>query len=201
MKRKSLILSLASLVLIVTSLIMLGVTYGWGADLVNLGNGTISVGDLRYTQTGSFVTDGTIVHPMEELIDTNISIDNQSSIESQLRVKITYTKITNPTGDSLVIEEDYVYTDDTSEHISVIFDSAFTYDSGYWYSNGTTGVLSANSGNLAIISSIIYDGENTNIDYVGQDVAISVTIEVKQNDNVTWTELVGYDFSTGNPAS
>ena len=170
--KKRVIVSMISLILILSSLVMLGITYGWLADVIDIGSGTISVGDLRYTENGEFVSNGTIIHPNEELIQTNIDLTNSSPITSQLRVKITYTKITNPGGVGLVIENDYIYTDDPSEHITVVFDSSFTYDTGYWYYNGTSGELAANSGLLPSISSILYDGENTNIDYVGQNFAV-----------------------------
>lgn len=200
MKKKNLLILLISLTFILASLTILGITYGWIADVIDVGDSTISVGDLRYSQNGAFITDGTIIHPNEELIDTDIDVTNSSPISSQLRVQITYTQITNPGGAGLVITQGYIYTDSVDEHISVVFDSSFTYDNNYWYYNGTTGTLAANSGLLEIISSIQYAGENTNIDYVGQDVAITVTIQVKQSDNSTWTDLVGYDFSTGEPS-
>ena len=197
--KKSLILSLASLFLIITSLILLGITYGWYGDVIDFNSGVISVGDLRYSQNGEFIANDTIIYPSLELLSTDIDVTNESPIESQLRIKITYTRITNPEGAGLVTETDYVYTDALTEHISVDFDSTFVYDTGYWYLNGTTSTILAESGTIALISSIIYAGENTNIDYVEQDVAVSVTIEVKQDDNVTWSELIGYDFLTGNP--
>ncbi len=199
MKRKNLLAVLVSLVFILASLTILELTYGWIADVMDIGSGQVSVGELLYTQEGAFISDGTIIHPNEELIATDIDVTNASLIESQLRVQITYTKITNPSG-TLVIENNTVYTDSVDEHISVTFDSSFTYSSDYWYYNGTSGTLAANSGLLEIISSIIYDGDNTNIDYVGQNVSISVVIQVKQSDNATWVDLVGYDFTTGEPA-
>lgn len=197
--RKRLLLPLTSLLLIITSLIILGITYGWFADIIDFGPGVISVGDLRYSENGAFIADGTVIYPGLELVDTSIEVTNQSPIESQLRVQVTYTRITNPGGAGLVFEENYIYTDATTEHISVVFDSTFVYDTNYWYLNGTSSTIAANSGLISLISSVMYDGENTNIDYVEQSVAVSVTIEVKQDDNVTWAELVGYDFLTGEP--
>ena len=199
--KKSLVLSLASLFLVLSSLVILGITYGWFADVIDFGTGVISVGDLRYSQNGEFIADDTIIYPGLELVDTEIDVTNSSPIESQLRIQVTYTRITNPGGAGLVFEEDYIYTDATTEHISVVFDSTFVYDTEYWYLNGTTSSIAADSGLIELISSISYDGVNTNIDYVEQDVAISVTIQIKQNDSATWADLVGYDFSTGEPES
>jgi len=200
MKRKNLYMSLASLVLLLASFVMIGITYGWFAFIVDLNPGTLSVGDLRYTQSGSFITDEIIV-PGLELLDADIDIDNQSPITSQLRVKIEYTEITNPGGTGLVIDT-VILTDSANDHLVVEWDptSTFVYDTDYWYYNSTVSVIAATSGAIPILDSIKY-GLNTNIDYVGQAVSITVIIEVKQSDNVTWSELTSYDFSTGYPTT
>jgi len=197
MKKATLIMSIASSLLILASIMMIGISFGWFANVLNLNDGIISVGDLRYSETGAFITDDQVLQPGEELLDTAITLTNTSPIDSQMRVKISYTKITRPV-DVLVIETvDYADSDD---HLAVVFDSTFVFSSGYWYYNATDAVISANSGLIEIISSIYYDGDLTGIDYSGQTIEVTITIEVKQNDNVTWSELTSYDFSTGYPA-
>lgn len=197
MKKAPLIISIVSSLLVLASVLMIGFSFGWFADVIDLNDGTISVGDLRYSETGAFITDNQILQPGQELLDTAITLTNTSPIESQMRVKISYTKITRPV-DVLVIET--VNYSDTDDHLAVVFDSTFVYSSDYWYYNATDAVISANSGLIEMISSIYYDGEFTGIDYSEQTVSITVTIEVKQSDNVTWSELTSYDFSTGYPA-
>ncbi len=197
MKKTPLILSIFSSILIIASLVMLGISYGWFADVIDLNDGTISVGDLRYSETGDFITDNQIIQPGLELLDETITLTNTSPIESQMRIKISYTKITRPV-DVLVIET--VNYSNVDDHLSVTFDSTFVYSSDYWYYNATDAVISANSGLIEMISSIMYDGEYVGNDYAGQTVSITVVIEVKQSDNVTWAELTSYDFSTGYPA-
>ena len=198
MKKKTAYILLVSWVLFATSFLMIGMAFGWYADVLDLGSGTISVGDLRYSETGAFISNSQIIYPGEELIDTSISITNTSPIESQMRLKIEYTKVTRPV-DVLVIET-ATYANVAGDHINVTFDDTFVYSDGYWYYNATDAVISANSGLINIISSIYYDGEETGNDYAGQTVNVSVTIQVKQSDNVTWSELTSYDFSTGYPA-
>lgn len=199
MKRKSLYISLVSLFLILSSLLMLGITYGWLADVIDLSSGVISVGDLRYTKSGAFVSDDPtpIIYPGFEFVDTALSVNNQSPIESQLRVKITYTKITNDGG---LVTETVSYTDAVDDHLSVTFDSTFENSGDYWYYDATDYVIPTTSGDIDILSSIYYDGDLTGNDYNNASVTVTVTIEVKQNDNVTWAELATYDFSTGYPA-
>lgn len=200
MRRKSLIISLATIMLVIASLVMLGITYGWYGYIVDIGPNSISVGDLRYTnKTGAFISEDTILYPGMELLSTDISITNESPIESQLRVKIEYTKITNPGGTGLVTETDS-YTGAVDDHLAVTFDSVFVNNTDYWYLTSQEAVIAADSGLIAIISSISYDGDNTGNDYTQQTIEIVVTIEVKQSDNVNWATLATYDFSTGYPA-
>lgn len=200
MKKKSLIISLATIMLVIASLIMLGITYGWYGFIVDISPNTISVGDLRYTnKTGEFISEDTVIYPGLELLATDISITNESPIDSQLRVKIEYTKITNPGGTGLVIETT-AFTNAVDDHLDVTFDSVFVNNSDYWYLTGTEAVIAADSGLIEIISSILYDGNSTGNDYAQETIEITVTIEVKQNDNVTWATLATYDFSTGYPA-
>jgi len=200
MKRKSLYISFVSLVLILISMVMLGITYGWLADVIDLNSGIISVGDLRYTKSGAFVSDSPtpIIYPGFEFVDTALSVNNQSPIESQLRVEIEYTKITNPLG--VLTTETVSYTNAVDDHLSVTFDSTFVNSGDYWYYNTTDYVVLVTSGAINIISSIYYDGDLTGNDYNNASVTVTVTIEVKQSDNVTWAELTSYDFSTGYPA-
>lgn len=198
MRKKTLVIYLISSILFLSSLVMIGITFGWWAAVFDLNSGTVSVGDLRYTQDGAFIADDTVIYPGTELVDTDFSLTNESPIDSQMRIKISYTKITRPV-DVLVIET-VDYADAVDDHLSVTFDSTFVYSSGYWYYNGTSAVISADSGTIDLISSIAYDGDLTGNDYSQQSVSVTVTIEVKQNDNVTWSELTSYDFSTGYPA-
>lgn len=189
---------LASWVLFAAAFLMIGISFGWYADVFDLNSGTISVGDLRYSETGAFITDNQVIYPGLELVDTAITVTNSSPIDSQLRVKISYTKVTRPV-DVLVVQT-VNYANAVDDHLAVTFDSTFVYSDGYWYYNATDAVISANSGLISVLSSIQYDGDQTGNDYAGQTVGITVTIEVKQSDNVTWSELTSYDFSTGYPA-
>ncbi len=196
MKRKTLLFSLSSLVLFLASIVILGITFGWYSDVIDLNTGTVSVGDLRYTQTGDFITDGEIIYPGMELVNSSFSLTNESPISSQMRLKISYTKVNDP----LVGGVETVYTGAVDDHIAVTFDSTFVNSGDYWYYNSDVYEIASNSGAINLISSLYYDGNLVGNDYAQVNCTITVTIEVKQNDNVTWSELTSYDFSTGYPA-
>lgn len=212
MKKRIRIISISALFLIMISLAMIGITYGWLTHGIVFTSGNINVGDLRYTKSGTFITPDTIIVPGDNLIDQPFVINNLSPIASQLRVKITYTRITK-VGEVITPEADYVFKNDTDDHlaVAVTFTSTFTFTDGdlildefdddYWYFGSSDEIIPATSGDINLFSAIYYDGDKTSIDYNGQDVTVTVTVEVKQADNVTWSELTTYDFATGYPGS
>ena len=141
------------------------------------------------------------MYPDLELLDENITVTNSSTIASQMRIKIEYTKATNQSG--TIVTSDVLYANSVDDDLSVTIDSAFVHNStdDYWYYQDTTGVIAADSGLINIITSIDYDANEAGNDYAGITITITVTVEVKQSDNVTWTELTSYDFSTGYPST
>lgn len=197
--KKKLLFPIITLLLLMSSLVMIEVTFGWISDIIEFDNNSVAVGDLRYTKTGAFIGEELIIYPSMELLTEDITLFNESSIDSQMRLKISYTKITNPTGSELVIDT-VDYSDAIDDHLDVVFDSSMTYDTGYWYLGGTSFLIPADNGLIALISSIQYDGTLVGNDYSQQTVSITVTIEVKQNDHVLWSELTSYEFETGYPA-
>lgn len=177
---------------------MLSITYGWFTALFSIPDGEVGVGALDYTATGSFVADNTIFVPEEELVDTSFEVDNQSSLKSQLRIQITYTKVVNNAG--TITSSTQIYHDDLTDHLSVVMNENFVQSGDYFYFGGDTYDILTYSGVITLITSIVYDGNFAGIDYENMPISISITIQVKQADNVTWSDLAGYDFSTGLPA-
>lgn len=194
-KNKFILISSISLLVIIFGLIV-SITFGWLSIFNSSSGGTVSVGSLTYEKSGNFITDDQIIYPGMELLDSDFTLTNNSTIDSQLRIKIDYTKVTNP---GTIQVETVSYTDAVDEHLAVVFGTSFSYDNDYWYYNGLSGVVPAESGLMSLITSISYNGAFAGLDYSGQTVDIAVTIEVKQSDNVTWSELTTYDFQTGYP--
>ena len=198
MKRAIPFLVLGSVLLLLGSSILIAYTLGWIAPINTITTNHVAVGELRYTLSGSFITPSSIVAPGDELIDVGFSVDNASPISSRIRVQITYTTWDNVGG--VPTSATATYAGGSSEALAVTFASGFVYSDGYWYITDTSHELAANSGTQDLVSSIYYDGDNTDIDYAGQDVTVTLIIQVSQADNVTWTDLASYDFSTGYPA-
>jgi hypothetical protein len=198
MRNKTIVFSLLALVLFLASFLMVAITFGWITPFVSIPDNEVVVGELRYTKSGAFIGSSTILIPGEEMLASTIAIANASPIESQMRVKITYTAWTNIA--SVITESTETYQGSSTEPLHADFATGFIYASGYWYLTSTDYVFAVNSGNQNILTSIYYDGNNTGIDFSGRMVTVTVSIEVKQADNVAWSALTSYDFSTGYPA-
>ncbi len=200
---------MSSVIMILAIVAIIGFTYGWFAFGTTYTTNQVSVGSLQYTLSGSFIAEDSVIVPGENLVATPFEITNESPITSQMRIKITYTRVTE-VGGTPTPENGYVYKNDTDDHLSVTFSSTFTFTDGdatpdefdddYWYYGDSSTVIGIDSGLISVISDIHYDGAKTSVDYNGQDIVITVSIEVKQADAVTWSELVTYDFETGYPA-
>ncbi|MFA5068317.1 MAG: hypothetical protein WC466_09855, partial [Candidatus Izemoplasmatales bacterium] len=91
MKKKFTIILTSSLFLILASLALLGMTYGWFTMQTTFPSGVVSVGDLSYTQNGSLITDNSIVVPGQNIVSESLYFGNASSLDSQMRLKVTYT--------------------------------------------------------------------------------------------------------------
>ncbi|NLF49147.1 MAG: hypothetical protein GX582_05830 [Acholeplasmataceae bacterium] len=105
MKKKFTIILTSSLFLILASLALLGMTYGWFTMQTTFPSGVVSVGDLSYTQNGSLITDNSIVVPGQNIVSESLYFGNASSLDSQMRLKVTYTQITlenTPTNNHIV---------------------------------------------------------------------------------------------------
>ncbi|MBU1145053.1 MAG: hypothetical protein KJ971_04265 [Firmicutes bacterium] len=190
MKQKALIFSVISLVLALVSFVIIGISYGWIVQQTTLPSGEIGVGDLRYEKAGEFIAQDSIIVPSQELISTAFELTNNSPITSQMRMQIIYTKVTTSAND-------VVYSNAVDDHLTVLMNANFLYSSEYWYYTALDYVISAESGAISILTSMYYDGEFVGIDYSGVPLSVTVTIEVKQADNVSWVELTNYNFSTG----
>lgn len=183
---KSLFIIVAVFVLAIT------VTYAWIAYSESIDGGTVSAGQVDYSYSGAFIDGSEIIFPNKELLSQAISVDNQSTIDTQLRLTINYTLVEEVTSNK-------IYKDDVNDDLSVVFDSLFVLDGDYWYYQATDFSIET-TGLIDIISSIYYDGNSASNEYASETVNIQVLIQVKQADNVTWTDLATYDFETGNPS-
>jgi hypothetical protein len=203
MKRTLTILRLATILLFIGALIFVEATFGWFAKLVVVPKGEIGVGDITYSLTGAFIADDTLIVPGQELIQTPFVLDNNSSVDSQIRMKITYLGyVWNGVE---VVPEEQVYVSSEDDFLFVTVGTGFEVTGDYWYFSddplieGPDYVIDPETGIFTLLTSVFLNGATTNIDFADEVIWIRITVEVKQADNVTWSELVDIDFSTGEP--
>lgn len=203
MKRTLTVLRVAAILFFLGSMIFIEATFGWFAKLVVVPKGEIGVGDITYTLTGAFIADDTLIVPGQELVLTPFVLDNNSSVDSQIRMKITYLGyVWNGVE---VVPQVLTYVSSEDDFLFVTVGSGFVVTGDYWYYTddplilGPDYVLEPETGVFTLLSSVYLNGATTNIDFADEVVWIRITVEVKQADNVTWSELVDIDFATGEP--
>lgn len=193
MKNKVILSSLYSLGILLFAIVTIAITYSWLSKELILTTNTINIqiGEINYEKSGSWVSADTPIVPGNNLIAESIVLTNASSIATQLRMSITYTKY-DYVGEVLTAS-DVTYSG-SGDHIIVTMNEAFVYSSLFWYYTSTDYTIPDNSGAMTILSSLYYDGDIVSIDYASKPVNITITIQVKQKDNVTWNDLASYVF-------
>ena len=195
--KKSFILSI--IMLIATSLAVLGAAYGWFISSKAIENVTFDSGSIQYVLIGSLKDSSTsgVMIPGEELVvqDSAIGVENYSSIESQLRVKIAY---------QLEGEDVVVFTDDntnlssTTASIVGVIGEQFTYNAvdGYWYYYYEVGNMTIPAYDevssileIEIIHSLMINGHVTGSPFQAKDFAVTIIFEAKQKKNVEWEDI------------
>lgn len=196
--------SVSLLLLLAAFLLAASASYAWVAlHFAADEDGYFESGEIAYGYEGAFIPSDEVFVPSENLLRQTIRVNNQSSIETNLRMKISYTRI-YVDGSEQVITETVVYKDHSSDpvdpvnddHIDINFATAVTRVGDHYLVNNP---FSPNSGLRSLILSISYDGEYVNNQYASQIIEVSIVIDVRQADEVTWSELTTIDFETGYP--
>jgi len=191
MKNKAILTSLYTLGFALLALVTVAITYGWLSKEITVTSNTIQIGEISYDKSGSWILATNPIVPGTELIAESIVLTNTSSITTQLRMSIVYTKYDYVNEVLAEIDETYSGTND---HIVVSMNENFDYDALYWYYTSVDYHIPANSGAITIISSLYYDGDLVSIDYANKPVTITITLQAKQADNVYWSDLTTYVF-------
>jgi hypothetical protein len=199
MKKKIILLGLGIFVMLS---LLVTTTYAW---LTSSGskNSTYTVGNVTYTFGGDFLANNTIIVPGQELLSSSITTNNSSTVASNVRVKIAIT--IDSTNVTLSTSASGTATDAASL-VKVGFNSTdWVLDTdGCLYYKGkdsTTGKVAANtalsSEAQTIITSIVLNGATVGNAYAGKGVSISISLQAKQADYVTWDDLATINFETG----
>lgn len=155
----------------------------------------LTSGKINYLLSGNLVSvNDEVVLPGTELVENELRIENFSNVRTQLRISLRY----NFYDSNGIFHRDVMYdSSNSSSVLEVTMDEKWikgTSDNYYYY-NGESGVLNerttSNDENvLNLISSLKYKGASTTIQNSGKTVGVTILIEGKQADYVTWQQLV-----------
>lgn len=155
------------------------------------------------------------IYPGQNLVllnekDATLTMNNNSSIDTQIRVKIEYTSFASGNAKTVT------YSGDEDEDLEVSFVNPGQWlpnDNGmegtYFYyvgpdygSDKLTDIddvysISPSVANIRIIDSISYKQEIDTASYTGNEVTVNVIFEAKQADYVGWSTLASYQVNSG----
>lgn len=155
------------------------------------------------------------IYPGQNLVLVNnkesvITMNNNSSIDTQVRVRIEYTSYASGTAKTVT------YSGSADEDLHVEFSNPnqwLPYNNGmddtcFYYVGPNYGssvlkdvddVYSVTPAvpNLDIIKSVYYDKDINTVDYSGNEVTVNIIFEAKQADYVGWSTLGEYNVNTG----
>lgn len=180
-KRKVIYLVLSSLLLLTASI---AVVFAWLRDLEYTNTITLKSGKVEYQMVGSLASG--LVVPGQELIETPYQLTNKSTVDSQLRIKIEVIIVDDLTSNILYNGD----PDDARVIINIGLGTDFIKETdGFYYFDGMDDgiLLSSNTTPIAIISSVVLNGDYIHNNYAHDRVYINIVIQAKQ---------LGYDWQT-----
>ncbi|MGI6781487.1 MAG: hypothetical protein ACOX56_01420 [Acholeplasmataceae bacterium] len=192
MKKTRIIVIFISFIALIAASV--AVVFAWLVDIKTTDSITLKSGKVEYQFSGSTVT-GFVV-PGQNLVANQYQLVNNSTVDSQLRIKLSV----------FLDGEEIIYDGaEIDERVDIAFGLGADFVKGtgldkFYYYGGVDGtVLSTNTTPIVIVSSIILDGQYVRNTYSGKIIQILITIQAKQKDFVTWETLAteGINFQTG----
>lgn len=186
MKRKAILYILQAVLLMTTAVV---VVFAWLVDSKTTDQIILRSGKVEYILAGD--TAKGLVVPGQNLITTKYTITNNSTVDSQLRIKLTI-KLGD---DELALDDEKIFTT-----IGLGSDFTLREDKFYYYQDVEGVLLTTYKTPINIIETLILDGVYVQNEYSGQTVKLIITIQAKQADFVDWQTLIDEEinFQTGN---
>ena len=192
MGKKKFIAILALLFLAIAALTA-NLIVAWLTDTAQTGPTKFQLGDVEFTWDGEVRQD--LVVPGENIVATDYTLVNKSTIRTELRFKIE-------------IYSEYL-DDDGSDYVILTIDDGWVLeDDGFYYYRGSDTVVEEDkykilpeTETITVITGIELDGSKVGNDFSSSSFTITLVFEAKQSDYVDWDTLgqSNIDFSTGLP--
>ena len=194
MGKKKFIAILALLFLAIAALTA-NLIVAWLTDTAQTGPTEFQLGDVEFTWDGAVSQD--LVVPGENIVATDYTLVNASTIRTELRFKIE-------------IYSEYLGGDGSDYVILTIDDGWVLETDGFYYYRGSDTVFEEGkykilpeTETITVITGIELDGSKVGNDFSSSSFTITLVFEAKQSDYVDWDTLgqSNIDFSTGLPGT
>jgi hypothetical protein len=194
MGKKKFIAILALLFLAIAALTA-NLIVAWLTDTAQTGPTKFQLGHVEFTWDGEVSQD--LVVPGENIVATDYTLVNKSTIRTELRFKIE-------------IYSEYL-DDDGSDYVILTIDDGWVLETdGFYYYRGSDTVVDEDkykilpeTETITVITGIELDGSKVGNDFSSSSFTITLVFEAKQSDYVDWDTLgqSNIDFSTGLPGT
>ncbi len=168
-------------------LLILGIT-ALLLDIEETESVTFTSGKVSYTITGNIKT-GLIV-PGENLINTPITLTNNSTVSHTLRVSVELKLDSNAI--SLDGSDGYIALEDLTSNFSLESD-------GYYHYQELDYEIISSVNNIILISNLVLNGYQVQNQFNDKKFEVTIKLYVRQFDNISWEDLGSINFETGLP--
>lgn len=181
---------------LLTALTLITSTFAWITSLNRSGNIIFVTGEVKYVLTGS-LEEYDLIIPETPLIEDDIYVlSNQSSIDSELRIKILYQFSEDEEINEnawLLFDEKSIGDSPTNKLVGKLnSEGTFSYSDGFWYyskDNNST-ILAGEQVQITILEELYANGLACgNNECSKKNLYIKLIFQAKQKNYVTWAEL------------
>ena len=154
----------------------------WLQDTQTTEEVSFTLGKVEYSWAGD-LNDGPVV-PGQNIIDSPFTLSNFSTIDSELRVKLS-------------CDLQNINTCNLFSEIG-LGDNWVLKDDGYfYYLNNENTKIAPDNKIITVLESLVLDGNVVNNSYADMHIGLSLHFEAKQADYVTWEELGNTNINLG----
>ena len=180
---------------LLTALTLITSTFAWITSLNRSGNIIFVTGEVKYVLTGSLEEYDLIIPETPLIEDQPYVLTNQSSIDSELRIKILYQFSEEEIDENawLLFDEKSIGDSPTNKLGGKLnSEGTFSYSDGFWYyskDNNST-ILAGEEVQITILEELYANGLACgNNECSKKNLYIKLIFQAKQKNYVTWAEL------------
>lgn len=171
--RNKLILALITLIVVIFSTFLV---YAHLTDTKEKDSINFEYGDINYSIVGNLKEN--YIYPGENIIITPYAIINNSTIETEIRLRIRF-----------YFNEGWKTISDLQEYVEeegLSLSENWTLEEGLYYYSG---VVTPEVTEIIFLEKLIFDGKKVKNPFESTDFKIELTLHAKQKDHAEWSDL------------